>query len=73
MQVPKRLMKDNGYPEPPRSACTFVPITTIQSGTKANKEEWEKVLQLDEELRVLDYMGQSVKKLSIFCIDRLYL
>ncbi len=49
----KDWMKENGYPEPPRSACTFCPYhdNTEWQNVKANKEEWEQVLKLDEDLR----------------------
>lgn len=38
---------------PPRSACTFCPYhdNTEWQNVKANKEEWEEVLKLDEDLR----------------------
>jgi ribosomal protein L44E len=49
----KDWMKENGYPEPPRSACTFCPYhdNTEWQNVKSNKEEWEEVLKLDEQLR----------------------
>jgi hypothetical protein len=49
----KDWMKENGYPEPPRSACTFCPYhdNTEWQNVKANKEEWDEVLKLDEDLR----------------------
>ena len=49
----KDWMKENGYPEPPRSACTFCPYhdNTEWQNVKDNKEEWENVLKLDEDLR----------------------
>jgi hypothetical protein len=49
----KDWMKDNSYPEPPRSACTFCPYhdNTEWQNVKANKEEWDAVVKLDEDLR----------------------
>ena len=49
----KDWMKEHGYSEPPRSACTFCPYhdNAEWQNVKANKEEWEDVLKLDEELR----------------------
>ena len=49
----KDWMKENGYPEPPRSACTFCPYhdNTEWQNVKSNKEEWDEVLKLDEDLR----------------------
>ena len=49
----KDWMKEQGYPEPPRSACTFCPYhdNAEWQNVKANKEEWENVLKLDEDLR----------------------
>lgn len=49
----KDWMKDNNYPEPPRSACTFCPYhdNTEWQYVKQNKEEWDAVVALDEQLR----------------------
>jgi len=49
----KDWMKENGYQEPPRSACTFCPYhdNTEWQNVKKDKEEWDAVVKLDEELR----------------------
>jgi len=49
----KDWMKENNYPEPPRSACTFCPYHDNEEwqNVKQNKNEWDKVIALDEQLR----------------------
>jgi hypothetical protein len=46
-------MKKNGYPEPPRSACTFCPYHSNKEWKiiKENKEEWNDVIAFDEKIR----------------------
>jgi hypothetical protein len=46
-------MKENNYPTPPRSACTFCPYHTNTEWRriKENKEEWEDVVALDKAIR----------------------
>jgi len=46
-------MKNNNYPTPPRSACTFCPYhsNTEWLRIKENKEEWEEVVAMDKAIR----------------------
>ena len=46
-------MKQNGYPEPPRSACTFCPFHSNAEWRKLkqNKEEWEEVVQFEKDMQ----------------------
>jgi len=46
-------IKQNNYPTPPRSACTFCPFHSNFEWRKIkeNKEEWEKVVELDSLVR----------------------
>ena len=43
-------MKNNEYPTPPRSACTFCPFHSNEEWkrVKSNKEEWDKVVALEK-------------------------
>tara|TARA_R100001530_G_scaffold37498_1_gene29119 strand:+ start:60 stop:884 length:825 start_codon:yes stop_codon:yes gene_type:complete len=57
-------MKDNKYPSPPRSACTFCPYHTNTEWRriKENKEEWEEVVKMDKAIRnvVIDHYDSEV-------------
>jgi hypothetical protein len=46
-------IKNNGYPRPPRSACTFCPYHSNEEwrNIKQDKDEWEKVVKLDQIIR----------------------
>jgi len=46
-------MKDNGYPKPPRSACTFCPYHSNEEWReiKKDKVEWNEVIALDKAIR----------------------
>ena len=46
-------MKNNNYPTPPRSACTFCPYhsNTEWLRVKENKKEWEEVVAMDKAIR----------------------
>jgi hypothetical protein len=46
-------MKDNGYPKPPRSACTFCPYHSNKEWReiKKDKAEWDEVIALDKVIR----------------------
>jgi 3'-phosphoadenosine 5'-phosphosulfate sulfotransferase (PAPS reductase)/FAD synthetase len=46
-------IKQNNYPTPPRSACTFCPFHSNFEWRKIkeNKEEWNKVVELDSLIR----------------------
>jgi len=46
-------MEKNKYPKPPRSACTFCPFHSNAEWrrVKENKEEWDKVVELDKYIR----------------------
>ena len=46
-------MKNNGYPKPPRSACTFCPYHSNEEwrNIKQDKKEWEEVIELDRLIR----------------------
>jgi hypothetical protein len=49
-----KWMKDNNFPEPPRSACTFCPYHSDQEWLRIKTEtpdEFEEVVQLDKKLR----------------------
>ena len=60
-------MKDNGYPTPPRSACTFCPYHSNEEwrNVKANKDEWNEVVALDKQLRTGLY-GTERKEVEYF-------
>ena len=49
----KNWMKDNGYPNPPRSACTFCPFHSNEEwrDIKNNEEEWQQVVAFDKTIR----------------------
>ena len=46
-------LKENDYPKPPRSACTFCPFHSNEEWLeiKQDKEEWENVIKLDKAIR----------------------
>ena len=46
-------IKENNYPTPPRSACTFCPFHNNSEWRKIkeNKEEWDSVVELDRLIR----------------------
>ena len=46
-------MKNNGYPKPPRSACTFCPYHSNEEWreVKKDKAEWNEVIALDKAIR----------------------
>lgn len=46
-------MKENNFPEPPRSACTFCPFHNDKEWLhiKKNEEEWKEVLAIDKAIR----------------------
>tara|TARA_R100001377_G_scaffold10002_1_gene5085 strand:- start:171 stop:1013 length:843 start_codon:yes stop_codon:yes gene_type:complete len=46
-------MKKHGYPQPPRSACTFCPFHSTKEWReiKKNKEEWAEVVAMDRAIR----------------------
>jgi hypothetical protein len=49
-----KWMKDNNFPEPPRSACTFCPYHSDDEWLRIKTEtpdEFEEVVQLDKKLR----------------------
>jgi hypothetical protein len=48
-----KWMKQNNYPTPPRSACTFCPYhtNTEWKRIKENKKEWDDVVALDKAIR----------------------
>ena len=60
-------MEDNGYPAPPRSACTFCPFHSNEEwrNVKANKDEWNAVVALDKQLRTGLY-GTERKEVEYF-------
>ena len=49
----KKWMKENGYPTPPRSACTFCPYHSTEEwlNVKKNPEEWAQVVAMDKAIR----------------------
>ena len=46
-------MQQQGYPKPPRSACTYCPFHSIAEWKeiKKNKDEWQDVVELDHFIR----------------------
>jgi hypothetical protein len=46
-------MKDNGYPEPPRSACTYCPFHSNEEWARMKKQpdEWKKIVQFEKDLQ----------------------
>ena len=68
-------MEAQGYPKPPRSACTFCPFNSDESwqAVKSVPSEWEEVLKIDESIRnrngqnkdgVQNFLHKSCKPLS---------
>ncbi len=55
-------MKNNNYPTPPRSACTFCPFHSNKEWAriKQNKEEWEEVVKIDYMIRDTDKFKDKV-------------
>ena len=56
--------KNNNYPQPPRSACTFCPFHSNKewARVKENKEEWEEVVTIDFAIRNTDQFKKNNKK-----------
>jgi len=56
--------KDNNYPEPPRSACTFCPFHSNKEWAriKQNKAEWEEVVTIDMAIRNTDKFKKNNKR-----------
>ena len=48
-----KWMAKYGYPEPPRSACTFCPYHNDKEWlyVKQNKNEWDEVVKIDKAIR----------------------
>ena len=46
-------MKNNGYPEPPRSACSFCPFHSSAEWLRLKQmpEEWSKIVQFEKDLQ----------------------
>ena len=55
--------KNNNYPQPPRSACTFCPFHSNKewARVKENKEEWEEVVTIDFAIRNTDQFKKNNK------------
>ena len=48
-----KWMENNGYPTPPRSACTYCPYHSNEEwrNVRKDKVEWDAVVKLDKQLR----------------------
>ena len=66
-------MKNNDYPTPPRSACTFCPYHSMKEWReiKKNKEEWEEVVAMDRAIRKQERFKNKNK--DEFTEDELFL
>ena len=69
----KKWMKENGYPTPPRSACTFCPYHSTEEWLKIkqNKEEWAEVVAMDKAIRNTEKFKDGAKATKVN--DELYL
>lgn len=68
-------MKDNGYPQPPRSACTFCPYHSNAEWLRIKNEtpdEWAEVVALDKQLRT-GFVGTNKMKITITFTDQVNL
>lgn len=57
-------MKRNGYPEPPRSACTFCPFHSDhewQRIKEADPDEWDAVVQYEKDLQAAAGRQEAMK------------
>ena len=74
-------MEAQGYPKPPRSACTFCPFNSDESwkAVKSVPSEWEEVLKIDESIRnrngqnnegVQNFLHKSCKPLNEVDFDK---
>jgi ribosomal protein L44E len=66
-------LEKNGYPKPPRSACTFCPFhkNSEWQEIKQNKEEWEEVVMIDKLIRKQERHKKNIK--NEHQMDELYL
>ena len=64
----KKWMKENGYPTPPRSACTFCPYhsTAEWLDIKKNPEEWAAVVEMDKAIRDTEKFKKGDNKDQMF-------
>ena len=69
----KQWMKDQGYPVPPRSACTFCPYHSTEEwlNVKKNPEEWAQVVAMDKAIRNTERFKVGGKSAAVK--DDLYL
>jgi hypothetical protein len=69
----KQWMKDQGYPIPPRSACTFCPYHSTEEwlNIKKNPKEWAEVVAMDKAIRNTERFKVGGKSASVK--DDLYL
>jgi hypothetical protein len=69
-----KWMSENGYPKPPRSACTFCPYHSNEEWLRiknGDQEEWKAVVELDKAIRSQERFkeknkGSSTLKDEIF-------
>ncbi len=61
-------MSDHGYPEPPRSACTFCPFHSAEEWRrlKQSPEDWADAVDFDEEARQLRASNSTNIKSLVF-------
>lgn len=66
-------LEKNGYPTPPRSACTFCPFhkNSEWQEIKQNKKEWEEVVMIDKLIRHQERHKKKIK--AEFGMDELFL
>jgi len=64
----KQWMKDQGYPIPPRSACTFCPYHSTEEWLeiKKNPEEWADVVAMDKAIRDTEKFKKGDNKDQMF-------
>jgi len=59
----RKWLKDNGYPDPPRSACWFCPFRNKKDWRELKMNdplEWDKAVDLDKRIRNTGSKGQEV-------------
>ncbi len=76
-----KWMEAQGYPKPPRSACTFCPFNSDESWkvVQSDPAAWDEVLKIDESIRnrngqnaegVQNFLHKSCKPLSDIDFDK---
>lgn len=62
-------MRENGYPEPPRSACYFCPFHSDDEWRRLrdnDNDEFKKAIQFDEEIRAAFKKNDKTMKMEVY-------